>query len=32
MTARSVVVAIPWSAPAKFEIFTTLLSGSTIRQ
>ncbi len=32
MTARRVVVATPWSAPAKLEIFTTDESGSTIRQ
>ena len=32
MTARSVVVAMPWRAPAKYATFTTLRSGSTIRQ
>jgi hypothetical protein len=32
MTARSVVVATPWSAPAKLVTLTTLLSGSLIRQ
>ena len=32
MTARRVVVATPWRAPAKFATLTTLLSGSTIRQ
>ena len=32
MTARSVVVATPWRAPAKLATLTTLLSGSAIRQ
>ena len=32
MTARSVVVATPWSAPEKFVTLTTLFSGSLIRQ
>ena len=32
MTARSVVVATPWSAPGKLTTLTTLLSGSLIRQ
>jgi hypothetical protein len=32
MTARSVVVAMPWSAPAKFWTFDDARSGSAIRQ
>ena len=32
MTARSVVVAMFWSAPLKFCTSTTLLYGSAIRQ
>ena len=32
MTARSVVVEMPWRAPAKLATFTTLRMGSTMRQ